>query len=448
MFSSDSLGQAPIIRTLLKQILPAVLAQAVNLLYNLADTYFVGLLNNPTQTATLTVVYSSTFLITAIANLFGVGGASLVARLLGKDDREGARKVASVCIYFSLLSGVAFSAVYGFLEEIILTLCGATEEILSYAIEYNLYVIVLGGPFAALNIVCASLIRAEGRAFVSSFGTSLGCLLNIFLDPFFVLPRFLGLHAAGAGMATLIANIASLLFFVVYISANERTVVDFDIRNLKSASLYFADILKIGLTASLQYALTFVAISAQAKFVSKYSTEAAAALGIVKKLDQLPLDFTIGVSNGLLPFIAYNYSAGNEERRKKAFVYGVVVTFTFSALCLVVYEIFAPSLARIFIKDAITVGLAAAFLRRLVVGMPVIAVVYPLLISFQAMGRAKSALAVSLLRKGLLDIPLLFLMDSLVPLYGWAWVQLIVDCVALTVGVILYNFKRKKQPVL
>ena len=131
-------------------------------------------------------------------------------------------------------------------------------------------------------------------------------------------------------------------------------------------------ILSIGFPSAVQYALTVVAVAAITKFVSGYDTAAVAGFGITKKIDQLPLYFSIGVANGLLPLLAYNYAAGNRERQRRAFQYGCGIAVGFSVLCLIVYEAFAPNIAAIFIKDADTIDYAAAFLRRMVVAMPVV----------------------------------------------------------------------------
>ena len=203
-------------------------------------------------------------------------------------------------------------------------------------------------------------------------------------------------------------------------------------------------ILAIGLPAALQFALTVVSAAAQTRFMSQYGTEAVAAFGIVKKIDQLPLFTCVGVANGLLPMLAYYAASGNLTRRKQSFRLGCTITVGFASLCLIAYEIFAPQIAGLFMDDALTVFYAAGFLQRMVVAMPLMAVCYPMIIQFQAMGRAKESLILSILRKGVLDIPLLFLLDYLGGMYGLCWVQPLVDSIALVVSLLLYrNLNRK-----
>ena len=435
----------PVGEAVRRQILPAVISQMIALIYNLADTYFVGLLNAPAETAAVTVAYAPFLMLTAIANLFGVGGAGALSRALGGHDDRAAGKISSLSFWLGLLTAAAYSALFCLLSSPFLHLVGATGETLSAAAGYTRWVILIGGVPSALSVLLANLVRAEGNAKPASFGVSLGGVLNILLDPLLILPQFAGLGAVGAGLATALSNFASMLYLLWYVlRGKHRSVIMLSLRQLQDSGVHFRTILSIGVPSALQYALTVVAVAAQAKFVSQYPTQAVAALGITKKLDQLPLYFSIGVSAGLLPLLAYHHSSGNQKRRRAAFRIGVLVSFSFSCFCLILYEAFAPKLSSLFIPDAATVQYAAAFLRRMVTAMPMMSICYPMIIQFQAMKRTKESLICSALRKGILDIPLLFVMDSLLPLYGLMWVQPIVDAISLIVCC-LFHRRLKKQ---
>ena len=206
-------AKTPVRKAVLLQIVPAVASQMVTLVYNLADTDFVGMLNAPQETAAVTVAYPSFLMLTAISNLFGVGGASAIARALGRQDEEGARRIAAVSLAGGLLSALLFSAVFRLLADPVLHLCGATEATYATAYGYAKWVVILGGPFTILNTLLANLVRAEGSAGAAAFGVSFGGVLNILLDPLFVLPQFLGLGAVGAGMATALSNGAAVACF-------------------------------------------------------------------------------------------------------------------------------------------------------------------------------------------------------------------------------------------
>ncbi len=436
----------PVRAAVIKQIVPAIASQLMTLVYNLADTYFVGRLNNPNETAAITVAYSSFLMLTAVSNLFGVGGASAIARTLGRKEIQRAKQLSSIAFWFGLITAIVYSMVFAVFAHPILILCGATQETYDIVFGYAKWVIILGGPATVLNVLLANLVRSEGSAASAFVGVTFGGVLNVVFDPIFILPEFLGMGAAGAGIATALSNLAATMYFLGYILRKKgKTALSIHPKYLRSGKEQLKSILAVGLPSALQYGLTVVAVAAQSKFVSKYPTEAVAALGIAKKLDQLPLYFSIGTANGLMPFLAYNYSAGNQERRKKAFRFGCGISVFFALLCLVVYEIFAPQLTSVFIHDFVTINYGSAFLRCMVTAMPLMAFCYPMIIQFQAMGKVKAALICSILRKGVLDIPLLFLMDSIFPLYGCMWVQPIVDFISLLAAIGYY--KKEKQKI-
>ena len=433
----------PVGEAVRRQVVPAVISQMVTLIYNLADTYFVGLLNAPAETAAVTVAYAPFLMLTAISNLFGIGGAGALSRALGKHDAHAAGKISALSFWFGFLSAAAYSVLFFSLSSPILHFVGATNETMHSAQGYTFWVIVIGGVPMALCVLLANLVRAEGNAKAASFGVSLGGILNILLDPFLILPQFAGLGAAGAGLATAVSNFAAMIYLIWFILRKQNhSVIRLSAQKMQGGKEHLCTILMIGIPSALQYALTVVAVAAQAKFVSQYPTQAVAALGITKKLDQLPLYFSIGVSSGLLPMLAYHHSAGNQVRRREAFRIGVTISFVFSFFCLILYEVAAPQLASLFIQDESTVHYAASFLRRMVTAMPMMSVCYPMIIQFQALKRMKESLVCSLLRKGVLDIPLLFLMDFLVPLFGLMWVQPIVDAVSLLVCFVFYRKPR------
>ena len=435
----------PVKRAVIRQIVPAIASQLIMVVYNLADTYFVGLLNSPAQTAAVTIAAPSLVLLTAVSNLFGVGAASLIARRLGAHRERDAAEISSVAFWWGIIASCAVSLAFLFLAGPVLRLCGADGSTYDLCHAYAKWTVIIGAPFAIMSMLLANLVRAEGSAGKASFGLSLGAMINILLDPLFVLPRFLGLGAEGAGIATAVSNAISTAYFLLLLLRRRNgKILSLHPKYLGRTKAHMGKILAIGFPSAVQQGLTVVAVAAQSHFVSAYATEAIAALGIVKKIDQLPLFFSIGVANGLLPLLAYNHSSGDHKRRSAAFRFGITISVGFAVFCVVVYESLAPQLTALFIDDTVTIGYAAGFLRRMVLAMPLMAVSYPMIVQFQAMGKTRQSLIASILRKGVLDIPLLFLMDSLVPLYGCMWVQPIVDTISMAAALIC-NKRLKKQ---
>ena len=442
--------ELPISSAVLRQICPAIAAQMVMLCYNLADTYFVGLLNAPVSTAAVTISTAPFLLLTGFANLFGVGGAAAISRALGEKNIAMTKTVSSTAFWSSLTISVIYSLLFFPFGKQILCICGATEQTLNASLAYANWTVPIGGPATVLSLMCANLLRAEGSTIKAFVGLSACGILNVILDPLFTLPQFLGMGVAGAGLATALSNFCSFLFFLSVIIGDRNSVLSFSCRLLRDCFKVLWRILAIGFPSAVQLGLTVLSVAIQAKFVSKYSVAAIAALGIAKKMDQLPLFFSLGVSTGIMPLLAYNDAAGNYKRCRKSFLLGTTISVVFSLGCLIIFEIWGRWLAAWFIDDAQTIDFAAAFLRCLVIAMPLMAICYPMIILFQAMGKAKEALICSLLRKGLVDIPVIFVMDCLIPLYGCMCVQPIVDTIALICTIFIYRrimSQRQKQIV-
>ena len=433
------------------QMLPAITSQMVILIYNLTDTFFVGMLNSPVQSSALQVVYPAFTFLNAISNLFGVGGAVLVSRAMGKRDRQAGKEASQAAFWWGVLTSLVL--VFGFFlgRSWILRLCGATEENYDPVVQYALFVLVIGGPFTVAGNVMGNLVRAQGDAVKASFGISSGAILNIVLDPFFVLPQFLNQGVKGAGEATFLSNGFTAAYFLLFLLKRSRRgdlYISIGMSHLKDTGKWIRQVLALGLPSAALNALAVISVAAQTKFVSKYTVEAVAALGIIKKLDMLPLYFALGCGSGMLPILTYNYSTGNKRRFHDIFRFGLRVSIGFCTFCLIVFELFAPALTGLFIDDGETIRLASGFIRRMVIAMPMMAFCNPVVVLFQSIGDSKRATLISVLRKGVLDIPLLFLWDGLIPLYGCMWVQPTVDAIAMITAGILYRGLLRREPEL
>ncbi len=240
--STNAFDALPIRQAVFRQTFPAIASQMITLIYNLADTYFVGMLNQPSQTAAITVVYSSFLMLTAISNLFGVGGASALARALGRKAPDEARRIASISFWFGLFSGALFCLLFWCFRQPILVLCGATQDTLPIALGYAQWVVVIGGPATILSTLFGQPGPGGGQGRgkpPSAFlwvGPPTWCWTRCFL------PQFLGLGAVGAGMATCLSNVLSTLYFLVHLlRCQGETAVDLHPRHLPFIRKYGKD---------------------------------------------------------------------------------------------------------------------------------------------------------------------------------------------------------------
>jgi len=419
-------------RAVLRQGFPAIISQMILLLYNWADAYFVGKLNDTEQLAAVTVVAPLFLIVTAIANLPGVGGCALLSSYLGERKNEKVRQVSSIAFWSALVMAMLYSVLFFCFGKSLLHLTGARGKVMDYAMDYSRYVIVIGCVPVILNQVLANMVRAMGMSTRASLGVSMGGILNILIDPLLILPQGADLGVMGAGIATAFANMVSVVYFLLLLRSNRSDgLLSVGMHHLRHVRDHFHEIMKRGLPSSVQYMLTVVAVAAQSHFVSKYGSEATAALAVVKELDFLPLYFSIGLSQGMLPLISFCYGSGDSSRRKAICKFGTLVSVGFALFCLVIYECFSPALARFFINDPLTDEYIADFLRCMVVAMPFMAFCYPIITNFQAIGHVREAMICTLLRKGLLDIPFLIVYDAMWPLYGCMWVQPTVDFISM-----------------
>ena len=215
--------QTPIAKAVIKLAIPTIISSLVMVLYNLADTYFVGMLNNSVQNAAVTLAAPVLLAFNAVNNLFGVGSSSMMSRALGKKEYETVYRSSAFGFYCSAFCGLLFSLVYTLFSAPLLTMLGANAETAAATGEYLKWTVTCGAVPAILNVVMAYMVRSEGSSLHASIGTMSGCLLNILLDPIFILPWGLNMGAAGAGLATFISNCVACLYFFVLLFVKRRS---------------------------------------------------------------------------------------------------------------------------------------------------------------------------------------------------------------------------------
>ena len=418
--------------------LPVAATAILEQLFNASDVAVVGNFTGAEKTAAVAAVGANSPIIGLIVNLFigiALGANVVIAHAAGQGDRDSIQKAVHTSVLVALLGGAAVAVLGELAAAPLLGLLNVPEDVFPLALLY-LRIYLLGMPVILLYNFEAAIFRSMGETRTPLLALTASGILNVILNLFFV--AVLHMTVNGVAIATVLSNAVSSV--ILYRRLRLSTLdIHLDPKRLRIDRESLGRILRIGLPSAVQFLLTLVAVGALTKFMSLYDTAAVAALGIVKKLDMLPLYFSIGVANGLLPLLAYNYSAENHERRHRIFLCGCAVAVGFSVVCVAGYEVFAPALVRIFIGDAQTIAYGTKLLRIMVLAMPMMSVCYPMITQFQAMGRMRESLICSILRKGSLDIPLLFVLNALFPLYGCAAVQPIVDCICMIVAIYFYK---------
>lgn len=429
----------PIPSAVAQLAIPMVMSSLVMVLYNLADTYFVGMLNAPVQNAAVTLVYPIMLAFNAVNNLFGVGTSSMMSRSLGAKDYEKTRTCSAFGFFGALFSGLLFSILCILFRTPLLKLLGADSITMEATYHYYFYTVMLGATPSILNVVQAQMVRSEGSSIHASAGTMLGCILNIILDPIFILPWGFNMGAAGAGLATLISNcVACLYFFCLAYVKRGNTFVCLKIKQLKKLdSSVVRGILGVGVPASIQNLLNVTGSTILNNFTAAYGASAVAAMGVAQKINMIPVQISMGFGQGIMPLVSYTYANKNYSRMKNSILFALCLIVPVMGVVSVSYWFGANALVGAFMDNAEIVGYGVQFLRAMCLGIVFLCTDFLAVGVFQALGKGKTALYFALLRKVILEIPLLILLNKIFGLVGLPYAQPIAELVLAVASIFM-----------
>lgn len=447
MEKEELFTSVPVGRAIISLAVPTVIAQLITVVYNMADTFFIGQLGDPNQVAAATLAMPIFIFLTGFANLFGIGGASLISRCLGIGDREKAKSTSSFCIWAAFCLSLLYGVAVVLLRGSILPLLGADAATSEFCSVYVFWTIGVGAVPTVLNATLAHLVRSEGYSAQASFGVAFGGILNIILDPVFIFA--FRMEIAGAAIATMLSNAAATLYFFLFI---------FKIRRLSSITpspKHFTlgrgipfEVLAVGLPGFLMTLMSTLSNLTLNKMIAGYSNEAIAGMGIAKKIDLMAFAIAQGMTQGTLPLIGYNYSSGNHKRMLSTIKILLLDCLAVSLCGMAFMFLCAAPITRCFIDDAATVEFGRTFLRIVCIACPTTSLNFLAVTIFQATGKKFQPLLLSLLRKGGLDIPLMFLFNSIIGINGIAWATPLADGLALIISALLvlpYLLKMKRN---
>ncbi len=430
----------PVPRALMRMAVPTIISQLITLIYNMADTWFIGRAGNPYMVAASSLVLTVFLMAGSLGNLFGVGGGSLMVRLLGKKEEEEARKAASWTLTVSSFSALVFSLLCLIFMDPLLRMLGASDLTIGYARQYLIFVVVIGGIANVNNTTMSFMLRNAGYARESAFGLSMGGVLNIGLDPLFMfvlLPE--GYQVMGAGIATMLSNIATFVYFLlVYRRVRAASVLEIPrcLEKIRPSSRN--NIFSVGVPAALSvflFDLTNIVIN---RLSASHGDLELAAVGIVQKVERLPLNIGIGICLAMIPLVGYNYASGNYKRMQAFFTASRVAGLAVAAVSVALYYIFAGPLIGAFINDPETVRLGTEFMRARCFATPFMFLSFNMVNFMQAVNRGKESFILAAVRQVALNIPILFLMNSLFGMMGIVWTQAVADIINVIVSYIIY----------
>lgn len=432
-------------KAILRVGLPAMLGQLTTLIYNMADTFFVSLTKEPAMIAAVTLCTPILLIIMSIASIFGMGGNSVIARLLGEEDSKKADRTLNFCLYAMALAGIVILLAGILFMAPIARLSGADAENLAYTCDY-LWHIFLGAPFIILSNGAVHLFRSIGFIKESTIGLALGNSVNIVFDFLFIV--LWGRGTAGAALATSFGFFCSTVYYLICLLRAQRRgspLITLSPRQFAPTRKIVSRVVSIGIPGALITVLLSVSNIVLNNFIGIYGSDAVAAYGIAYKIDMVPIMLSVGLSQGVAPLVGYYYGAGKKDRMADtmhtATLYGVLL----GAVFLASFWLLGAQLAAIFLHDPPLIDQAGYFIRVLGLSAPMLGVINMVTSYFQALGAALRSLSITVMRNGVLFIPAVIALNHFWQLNGVIAAQPIVETVLAAVCIVLYRKERSAK---
>ncbi len=410
MDRQNMLENETITRLLIKLSLPATVGMIVNALYNIVDTIFIGRGIGYLAIGGLTVAFPVQMVIMAIAQMIGIGAASIISRNLGARDNEKADHVAGNSFFAVVFLGTLICIVGLTFINPILRAFGATDVLLPYAKEY-LQVILVGSIYFPFAVSTNNLIRAEGNAKVAMFSMIIGTVLNIILDYIFIFPLAMGIR--GAALATIISQLVSVIYILIYLYSGKSTL-KVKLHHLKPDLKIIYEIMAIGFPSfARQVAGSITAIILNNSLAFYGGEMALAVYGVVNRVIMFLFMPLFGIVQGMQPIAGYNYGAKKLHRVKSVLKLSLIVTTVFATISTLFGELFPSLIIGLFDNNADLINNGSFALRIVISMVPIIGVQIVGAAFFQALGKVLPSLLLTLSRQVLLFIPLVLILPRI-----------------------------------
>lgn len=431
---------APVRTAVVRMAVPTVISSLVLVIYNMADTFFVGQTHDAMQVAAVSLTNPVFVMFMAIANLLGIGGSAVISILLGQQMHREAKSASSFCCYASLIFGVLAAIIILPLMDPLLNILGSTENTIQPAREYLFY-IAIGAPFILFANTFGHVVRGEGAARASMVGGMIGTVVNIVLDPVFILT--LGMGTAGAAIATVLGNICGCIYYVWYFQ-RKSLMLSIHPRYLRGETHQMVQVVTIGIPAGVNSALMSIATVLLNNALVQYGDDPVAAMGIVTKAYLFIVFIHMGITNGIQPLLGYCFGAGLRRRFLDILKFSGILTVVCGTILSAGYIIFSRQIVALFIDDASVIDYGGPMLIATSIAGPILGLLFLAINSMQALGRPLPATMLSVCRQGLIFIPLLSLLDAVFGLSGINFTQAVADYISIVLAMILLVRTLKK----
>lgn len=371
----------------------------------------------------------------ALGDIFGIGSSSVISRLFGQKQDEEGKNVSGFCFYGAIFCGILVSLIMMIARKPILTILGTNQATLPYASQYYTYM-ALGATLIIVSLTPSNLMRTEGLATESMIGTITGSIINMILDPIFIL--YLNMGAGGAAIATIIGYFASDLVFI-YLTLKKSKKLSISLKHTHITKNEVISIFTIGIPASITNLMSSFAMAMTNNYLVAYGNDKVAAIGIVLKINMIVLLVMIGFAFGAQPLLGYNYGAHNTKRLKEIIKFDLFVEITFAVITSIILALFTPSFIKIFMNDPSIIQAGTLMLRFLLLSSPCVGIILVFTTLFQSEGKALPALLLSIGRQGIVFAIFLLLLSNIFGYYGIISSQMIADIITAIIALILYK---------
>ena len=423
----------PISRIIPKMAIPTIVAFLINSIYSMADTYFVSSLGT-NATAAVSVNASLDQLIMMCGSMLAVGANSYIARLLGRGEDEKASRVLSTAFFTAMGIGTVLMILGSIFMTPMVRLLGATPTCEAYAIDYATYVLY-AAPFMAANFVMNQCLRSEGSATLSMIGMGFGGVLNVILDPIFIMPWGFDMGVAGASLATAISKWVSFII-LIFPYVTRRSVLHLSIRNFRASREIFSEIIAVGSSSMFRSGLAVVSAIMLNALAGSISDSVLAAVGVCNKVMMFPFSIILGFGSGFQPVAGFNWGARRYDRVEESYKFCSKVAILGSLIMALIVGIFADTFVVLFAGSDEEMRRIGVFcMVSQCIALPIHGWVAVVNMLCAGLGKAKYALALSTARQGSCFIPILYPLAWIFGAYGIASVQAVADILTLVLAV-------------
>lgn len=424
---------APVAKAVAIMAVPTIITMLVVVIYNMADTFFIGQTNDAMQVAAVSLATPVFMVFMALGNLFGIGGSSAISRALGEKRLDRAREISSFCCYGSLGLGVIMMILFLVGMDFLLKLIGASVNTIDYARDYLTYV-SFGAPFIMFGTAFGNILRGEGAAKESMIGNMIGTVTNIILDPILIL--VFGWGVVGAAVATVIGNIGACVFYLLYF-LRKKSVLSIRPKDFRMGDRIAVGVMAIGIPASLNNILMSCANIILNNVLISYGDTPVAAMGVAMKANMLVVLLQIGLCVGIQPLIGYNYGAGNVRRLKQVYRFTALCAIVMGTLLTILMVIAREPIIRAFIDDTAVIESGIDMMIALQISGPVIGILFLNINTLQGMGKALPSLILTVCRQGVAFVPLVYILNAVFGLNGVIYSQSAADYFSIVLSSVI-----------